>query len=179
MITIRPGGFDRATPGFDEPLAMLAACHAAMEEEVQTLERLVLHLPASACDEAARDAARGVTRYFDTAGRNHHRDEDEDLFPALRVLAGLRGRPEVAATLYELEREHETLDELYSSLRARLAEIAEGRPARLDAEEVARFAWTYRRHIALEAGVVLPFAAESLSEAQKSALGARMEARRA
>jgi hemerythrin-like domain-containing protein len=178
-IEVSPDGFGRATPGFDQPLEMLAACHTRMEGELQTLERLAGDLAPSAGDEQARDAARAVLRCFDTDGRNHHLDEDENLFPEVRALAALRGRPEVAATLYELECEHEALDGLYSSLRSCLEDITEGRPARLDAERVAHFAWTYRRHMALEARVVLPFAAESLSEAQKSALGASMEARRA
>lgn len=48
----------------------------------------------------------------------------------------------------------------------------------LDAGEVARFAWLYRRHMDRESAAVLPFARAALSAAQRAALGQRMAARR-
>ncbi|HVB47855.1 MAG TPA: hypothetical protein VNF69_05630 [Burkholderiales bacterium] len=36
-------------------------------------------------------AALGVMRYFDMAGAKHHQDEEEDLFPVLRVHAAGQG----------------------------------------------------------------------------------------
>ena len=118
-----------------------------------------------------------MLRYFDTAGTLHHQDEDEDLFPLLRRRAAVEGRPEIAAAIEELEREHETMDAQWKRLRERLLAIAEGE-ARLDREEVARFAWLYRRHMDRESAAVLPFARETLDAAARAELGARMAARR-
>ena len=164
-------------PGFDEPLEMLAACHERIEDQLGTLERMVPHLEKRGCDADARSAAQAVLRYFDTAGALHHQDEDEDLFPLLRIHASTHSRPEVAGALDELEREHATMHAQWTRLRERLMAITEGE-ARIDPEEVARFAWLYRRHMDRESAAVLPFARETLDQAQRAALGERMAARR-
>ena len=171
MMLKKPG------PGFDEPLEMLAACHERIEAQLATLERLGPHLEKHGCDAEAQAAAQGVLRYFDTAGRLHHQDEDDDLFPLLRGRAAAAGRPEVAAAIDELEREHETMEAQWQRLRERLDAIAAGE-ARLAGEDVARFAWLYRRHMDREATAVLPFAREILDPGQRAAIGARMAARR-
>jgi len=170
--------FADPAPTFDEPLEMLAACHERIEAQLCTLEKLVEHAGLRGADDAARVAARQVMRYFDTAGANHHRDEEEDLFPLLRRLAAERGRPEVSAVINGLEEDHSTMDAQWSRVRARLAAIAEGLDRRLDAEDVGRFAWLYRRHMEKESALVLPFAREALGESERAALGGRMAARR-
>jgi hemerythrin-like domain-containing protein len=167
----------RPGPSFDEPLEMLAACHERIEAQLATLERLGPHLETHGCDAEAKAAAQAVLRYFDTSGRLHHQDEDHDLFPLLRRRAGAAGRPEVAAAIEELEREHQTMEAQWTRLRARLHGIAAGE-ARLSAEDVARFAWLYRRHMDQEATAVLPFAREILDAGERAMLGSRMAARR-
>jgi hemerythrin-like domain-containing protein len=164
-------------PSFDEPLEMLAACHERIEEKLQVLERLAPHLEKNGCDAEAQSAAHSVLRYFDTSGVWHHQDEDDDFFPILRTRAAARGRPEIAAAVEELEREHETMDSQWRRLRERLLAITEGEP-RLDPEEVARFAWLYRRHMDREMAALHPFAREALDAEELAALGARMAARR-
>jgi hemerythrin-like domain-containing protein len=119
-----------------------------------------------------------VLRYFDTSGRLHHRDEDDDLFPLLRARAAKLGCAEIAAAIDELEREHATMDAQGGRLRARLVLVAEGHDTRLDAEEVARFAWLYRRPMDRERAAVLPFATEVLTAQERAALGERMAAGR-
>jgi len=168
---------DKLSPSFDQPLEMLAACHERIEEKLAVLERLGPHLEKSGCDAEASAAAQSVLRYFDTAGVYHHQDEDQDLFPLLRVRAAAQGRPEIAAAIDELEREHETMDAQWRRLRQRLLAVTEGEP-RLAVEEVTRFAWLYRRHMEREGAAVLPFAREMLDAAERVALGERMAARR-
>ncbi len=168
----------QAAPTFDEPIDMLEACHERIEAQLATLEKLAPHLAASGCDDEARAAARAVMRYFDTAGVHHHKDEDEDLFPIVRAIAAKQDRGEIGGALYELQREHEVMNTLYAALRESLDAVAEGRGARLDAGEVARFAWLYRRHIRMEASTVLPYAREVLDANQRRRLGDRMAERR-
>lgn len=163
-------------PGFDQPLEMLQACHARIEEQLQTLERLAHRKSESAAESAA---AKAVLGYFDTSGALHHRDEDEDLFPLLRARAAKLGRIEVAAAIDELEREHATLDAQWRRLREALGVIAAQREARVDAGDAARFAWLYRRHMDRETMLVLPFAREALAFRECVELGARMAERRA
>jgi hemerythrin-like domain-containing protein len=168
---------DKLAPSFDQPLEMLSACHERIEEKLATLERLGPHLEKNGCDADARSAAQSVLRYFDTSGVYHHQDEDQDLFPLLRVRAAQQGRAEIAAAIENLEREHETMDSQWHRLRQRLLAVTEGEP-RLDVEEVARFAWLYRSHMEREGAAVLPFAREALDAAERAALGERMAARR-
>lgn len=170
--------FATPAPTFDEPLEMLAACHERIEAQLATLEKLVEHLPARGADVAAREAAEQIIRYFDVAGVAHHRDEDEDVFPLLRRHAAERHRPEVSAVINGLEQDHTTMEAQWSRLRERLRLIIEGQDARLDAEDVGRFAWLYRRHMEKESALVLPFAREAVSEAERAVLGSRMAARR-
>lgn len=164
-------------PTFDEPLEMLSACHERIEAQLRTLERLVPHLEEKGCDDAARRAAQAVFRYFDTAGRLHHEDEEVDLFPLLRDRAAERGRDEIGGTIDELEREHETMHGLWQRLGAALAAVAAGH-GRLDRAETDRFARLYRGHIERETASVLRFAEGTLSEPERRTLGERMAARR-
>jgi hemerythrin-like domain-containing protein len=170
--------FAAAAPTFDEPLEMLAACHERIEAQLGTLEKLIEHVSTKGADAAAREAATQVMRYFDTAGTDHHRDEDEDMFPLLRHHAAERQRPEVSAVINGLEEDHSTMDTQWSRLRERLDAIAAGRDTRLAAEDVAPFAWLYRRHMEKESALVLPFAREAISETERVELGRRMAARR-
>src|ERR671936_1820243 len=110
-------------PGSDEPLELLQTCHGRIETQLTMLERLVAHVTQHGCDAKAREAARFIMRYFDTAGVQHHRDEDGDLFPLLRSKAAELGRAEVSAVINELEGDHRTMDLQWSRLRARLDEL--------------------------------------------------------
>lgn len=154
----------------DNLLEVLASCHQRIEARLATLEEL--------CRTPARPAARAVLRYFQGEGLQHQRDEDEDLFPLLRRLAAERERPEIAAVMGDLEREHATIERQWSRLRQQLELVASGRGG-LDADDVMRFAWLYRRHMEYEATAVIPFAKAALSAEQRLRLAVRMAARRA
>ena len=155
----------------DDCLATLSQSHQRIEAQLATLEEL--------CSSPSRASskARAVIRYFDGEGLQHHRDEDEDLFPLLRSLAADRGRADIAAVIDELEREHASMDRQWSALREKLETLADLAGV-LDADEVMRFAWLYRRHMQYEAAAVLPFAEEALSAEQRGGIAARMAARR-
>ncbi|HEX6156818.1 MAG TPA: hemerythrin domain-containing protein [Burkholderiales bacterium] len=157
------------------PLDELQAGHGRIEEQLQALERLAHRASASAEESVA---AQAVLSFFETFGAQHHRDEDEDLLPLLRVRAAALGRIEVAAAIDEIEREHATLETQWRRLREPLSAIAARRHARLDAGEAGRFAWLYRRHMDRETQLVLPFAREALGTKERAELGARMAKRR-
>jgi len=76
-------GHSAPAAGFEVPLEMLSACHGRIEQQCSTLRRLQSHLLAHGADDQARVAAAAVMRYFDLAARQHHEDEERDLFPAL------------------------------------------------------------------------------------------------
>ena len=161
---------------FDHPLEMLSACHDRVKDRIDTLERLVAHLPEHGCDEQARQAAANVMRYFDTAGEHHHADEECDLFPAIERTRA-HDAPSVAL-LGRLREEHVRLRGLWQALRPELQSIAAGSSASLDAALIERFGALYRQHIDLEELELLPLAEEVLGESVTATLGGAMARRR-
>lgn len=159
-------------PGFDDPLAMLAACHERILRQCQTLEKLAAHLRTAGLTPEARVAATEVHRYFTTAGRHHHQDEEQDLFPLLRGDASLAGLIDALAA------EHVRMEALWQGLEPLLAAPESIRDLDGFAGQVAAFNALYAGHIARENGELLPRAAALLPATVQVVLGARMAARR-
>jgi hemerythrin-like domain-containing protein len=161
-------------PGVDDPLGMLCACHRRIERQLATLARLQRHLPEHGCDADARAAARAIMRYFDTAGPNHHADEEASVFPRLREM--LPGR--VDALLADLEQGHAALAAHWRRLRPLLAGIAAGTRANLSPKQVTDVRGAYAAHIAREEAELIPLAAAIFDAAMLAAIGDEMAARR-
>jgi hemerythrin-like domain-containing protein len=171
-------GHRAPSAGFEVPLEMLAACHLRVQSQNQTLLRLVPHLAAHGADPQAREAAVAVMRYFDTAAKHHHEDEELDLFPAL--LESMAGSD--AVCLRELSAalvtDHRALEQRWRQLRRVLEQVALGTAATLAADEVQAFAGLYERHIKREEVELLPMAARLLDDATLDRIGLAMRARR-
>jgi hemerythrin-like domain-containing protein len=159
-------------PGFDEPLAMLRACHERIQRQCTTLAKLAAHLRRDGLTDSARQAAADIHRYFSSAGRQHHADEELDLFPRLRR------EPKLCALLDLLGREHAVMETLWQRLDPLLA--APDTIHDLDgfARLVDEFNALHAQHIARENGELLPQAEKILSNEEQRKLGARMAARR-
>ena len=167
-------GAPAPAPGLDQPLEMLAACHERIESQLRTLERLASHLAAHGIDGAAAEAARAVMHYFDTAGVDHHADEEEDLFALLRAC----GPAGTGALLDRLRVEHDRMRSAWAELRPGLLSIASREGAGLDWARVRAFASLYRKHIALEEAELLPLAGRILEPGDLATLSACMVRRR-
>ncbi len=169
-----------ATPaaGFDHPIDILDGCHQRIRRHCALIGRLAEHLAAEGGDDRARAAARSIVRFFETAGANHHRDEEDDLFPTLERVAPSLELNAVRDLLHRLRKDHRKLDGLWAQMRARLGEIAAGDAARIDPDAAAAFALAYDRHIALEEAELLPLARRLLDANLVARLGERMARRR-
>ncbi len=161
-------------PSFDNPLEMLLACHGKIQAQCVTLRKLLQHLSSHGCDTQVRQAAQAILRYFDTAGQNHHDDEEQDLFP--RLLA--TPNTDVHELIARLLDEHKVMDMTWQQLRPLLLAIAEGRSEKLDIKAVEHFIQVHDRHISLENAQLLPQAAMLLDHIQLEELGKSMAARR-
>jgi hemerythrin-like domain-containing protein len=171
-------GFDAPGAGFEVPLEMLSACHGRVERQCQTLLRLVPHLAAKGPDQAAREAAQNVMRYFDTSAKHHHADEEEDLFPALLQAAPDTGHAHLRQLIDVLLAQHRELEQAWGQLRWQLEGVWLGTMPNLGADEVGRLVDLYRKHIAREEEELLPLAARILGLAQLDVVGRAMRARR-
>lgn len=156
--------FPSPSAGFDDPLEVLDACHDRVRRFTGLAVRIAERLQAGGADDEAREAARSVMRYFDEAGPNHHRDEQEDLLPILMAHA-----PDVAARVHA---DHRALEMLWAEVRQKLESSS------LDVPLAQAFAHAYRAHIAFEESALLPLARRVLDEAALEKLGRSMAARR-
>ena len=170
--------FPTPAAGFDHPLEILDGCHERILRNCALIERIAAHIARTGVDAEARTAAASVTRYFDTAGTNHHRDEEDDLFPALQHYAPSSELNAVFDLLFRLKADHKRLDALWTDMRLRLEAVAAGHEASLTATVAADFKAAYERHIALEEAELLPLARRVLDEALLRTLGGRMARRR-
>jgi hemerythrin-like domain-containing protein len=170
--------FPSPSAGFDDPIEILDGCHERVRRNCATIERIAARVASSGVDADARLAATGVIRYFDTAGANHHRDEEDDLFPALAHHAPSGELNAVFDLLARLRADHRKLEQLWNELRARLRGVIEGRDGGLTPEVARAFSQAYERHIALEESQLLPLARRVLDERVVAAMGGNMARRR-
>jgi len=137
------------------------------------LEQLSTNLDNPDKAEEIRSAARQAMTYFSTSARQHHQDEETDLFPLLR-----RQSLKLAEMVHGLQREHRELDTLWGSIALDLKKLHDiGDPAAFVAK-VQSFCELTRRHIQQENMEFLPRAESSLSHRQLQDIGAAMAARR-
>lgn len=171
-------GFTSPAAGFEAPLEMLSACHGRVESQCQTLLRLVPHLAANGPDQAAREAAQNVMRYFDTSAPHHHADEEEDLFPALLQSAPQTEQAPLRELVAALKAQHRELEQAWGELRWKLEGVWLGTLSELSAEEVGHLVDLYRSHIEREETELLPLAARVLEATQLDNVGRAMRLRR-
>lgn len=177
-VRIESPGLPGMAPGFEAPLEMLAACHERIRTQCSTLLRLRAHVAASGVDEDARSAAHGIMRYFDKAARDHHEDEEQDLFPAL--LESVAGSDPVCirALIEGLTNDHRELEHLWSIVRIWLAAVVTGVAASHEMREIDSFVDLYERHAAREEQELLPMAARLLGARELDGIGEAMRRRR-
>ncbi len=166
-----------AAPTFDHPLEMLHACHDKILRQCELLEKLTAHLDREGYDGQARQAAKAILRYFDSAGQFHHLDEEEDLFPALRLSAG-QDLMQLETLLGRLLSEHVVMLAAWNALRPVLQQLSDGVETPLSGTLTERFISSYTGHIAVEERDLLPLATRLLDPQQTARIGQNMAERR-
>ena len=164
--------------GFDQPFEMLDACHDRVRRSLDLLCRLRAYLPASGCDDSARQAARDVLRYFDIAAPLHHEDEELHVFPPL--LAACHDE-RVVALVRQLQRDHVRMAERWVAARGALQALADGVLQAFAPEHeaaFARFIDCYADHLRHEDDTIYPAACAVLDAQAQQAMGHEMAARR-
>jgi hemerythrin-like domain-containing protein len=173
-------GFQSPGAGFEAPFEMLGACHERVERMLALLARLQQHLAERGRDDAARQAARDVMRYFDLAAPLHHQDEERHVFPPLLAGpdAGLRD------LVQRLLQDHRDMEAAWPPARSVLQAIADSPAAdgaaldRARTDALNRFAALYRRHLADEDQLAYPAAQAVLTDDALRAMSQDMMQRR-
>ena len=167
-----------AAPDFSDPLGLLAACHGRIEAQCSTLLRLPEHLQQHGVDDQARQAAVKILKYFNSAGKHHHEDEEKDLFPVLAQIATTENSAGLLKLISELQQEHKSMELAWQALSEVLEKIAANQEIIPDNLPVTHFAELYRSHMAKEDQVLFSYARQHLNPAQLCTLGQNMAARR-
>lgn len=169
-----------STPGFDDPMGLLGACHRRVERFLNML-RLVSEQPPGPLGDEAREALVQALRYFDEAGPRHTADEEESLIP--RLLA--HGHPRIQALrprIDALHADHRRAEALHAEVAALgrgwlngpIDPAAHGRLA----AAIAALGAIYTPHIAFEDEELFPLAERLLTVDERAAIGREMGARR-
>ena len=169
--------FDNA-PGFDQPLAVLKHCHDRIRKQINTLDKLLQHLPEHGCDEQAIQATKAVLRYFNEAAPLHHEDEEIDLLPTLQATATGEDAAQLREYLPLILEQHHQMGALWAILEQQLQAIAQAESPLLSETDVLQFKEIYAGHMQLEETKIAPMAMRIFSEEQMKKLGAAMQQRR-
>ena len=165
--------FGGAAASFDDPLAMLSACHGRIRRQLDTLSRLERHLPEHGCDTDARAAARAIIRYFDPPRRIITRTRKSTC-----SRASSPGRRRLRRWSRGSRTEHRTLAANWRHLRPLLAGIAAGQRAVLPPRLVRDATLAYDAHIETEENGADTARARLLRVEEIAAIGKAMAARR-
>jgi hemerythrin-like domain-containing protein len=163
-------GLPEKLPGFDDPIGLLRACH---EKMLDHCERLTALVDNESLDDAAREAARNISRYFSQSAPLHHRDEEQDLFPRIN-----RQSLKIAEMVFTLKREHETLDALWDSIAPELKQLPAEGFSDAFRKAAMEFSALCRQHIGRENRELLPLLSNSLSHQALLEIGESMAKRR-
>lgn len=164
----------------DAPIDLLKTCHEKVRRFTNLMLKLETHVSKRGVDDNAREAAQSIVRYFTVAAPLHHQDEEDDLFPALRMLTpdamGIDLHEVLSEALDRLEAEHQILDQLWGNCSIWLEKLEQGEnhSAPVNLKE---FVEKYQRHAAQEESEIYPHAA-LLTQETLRALGLKMAQRR-
>ncbi|OAM26653.1 cation-binding protein [Eikenella longinqua] len=162
--------FNTQSVTFEQPTAMLRACHGKVQRFCGQLNMLEGYLKQHGYNNVADQSIAQIRHYFNVAAPLHHQDEEEDFFPLL-----LRHAPEARPLIQALEAEHDTLHRNWDELNQHLASLADGIP--LNPELIARFTAGYDFHIPREEQL-FKLGEQKIPQAELQAIGKRMAARR-
>ncbi len=160
-------------PDFEDPLGLLKACHQRILGFCELLEKMITHIMDNGIDDNVKQSAQKIHRYFSTAGKLHHMDEEQDLFPVL-IGSSLK----IATIIHGLKQDHIKIDNSWDKLAPLLA-----RPASIEENPefnqwVTEFCQANRKHIQTEEEDLLSMAQHMLSTEQLQQLGKNMKERR-
>ena len=162
---------------FSRPLAVLKTCHDGIRSQCAQLRELAERIKTIGPDVESQRMAHDIVRYFDTAARFHHEDEEDDLLPRMIVVSTINRGSSLTRLVASIATEHREMERTWTHLRALLQGVTAG-DAFLDHLLVDHFAKLYGVHIAVEEANLYPLAEMLLSRADLTVISANMAQRR-
>lgn len=179
QLFTRPADKQAGNAPFEQPLDLLHSCHEKILHFSSALLKLNPILQQEGWCEHHATSADQIRRYFNVAAPEHHKDEEEHLFPAIIALDPEFKKPDTTAVVQLINRmikEHVESDALWATLDNLLAERSE------DFEQLEmlskQFAGEMRKHAETENAQIFPFAKAHISDAAFKKMGAAIARRR-
>ena len=150
---------------FPEPFSFVAldVCHQQMQMHLAELAALVRQMETSGVDAKVQRQAGAIEAFFSSAARQHHAEEEKNVFPALLI----SGNAELMAVVHALHQDHGWIEENWLELGPQLRAIAMGNNW-FDSDEFKHAAEVFlmlcQEHIALEESLVYPEAKARLAQ---------------
>lgn len=156
MLTTAPDHTLEVAPhAKQDTFTSLDHCHRQILTTLQRLGELIERLDRHGVDAQASDIAREVVHFFNETARQHHADEEQQVFPALLGSANAQ----LVQHVKRLQQDHGWLEEDWLMLEPPLSAIADGYNW-YDLDMLRRalpvFADLYQDHIELEDSLVYP-----------------------
>ena len=154
-----------ATPT-DNPVAYQALdeCHEQIRSHLAQLAALAQQIAATDIDDVARQQAGVIEAFFSSTSRQHHAQEEKDVFPLLLISSDL----ELVALVRSLQQDHGWLEENWLELGPQLRAMASGNGWFDEAEfqhGVDVFMALYLGHIEAEETRIYPECRSRLAQA--------------
>jgi hemerythrin-like domain-containing protein len=166
---------------FDDPLGMLSDCHRRIMRFLETLINIAEQTRGGALDEQQHQALQTSLRYFREGAPKHTSDEEDSLFPRIRMRAAASGKRSALLTGLHSDHvavvtQHETVDELGRRWLSKGLLTVDETQRLVDLLNSLRE--TYQQHIEIEETQLFPFAAEMLTSDDLQEMGKEMARRR-
>jgi len=139
----------------------LDACHLEIHNHLVKLDEILKLLEAGADEEQYRQQVGAIEAYFSSTSRQHHAEEEKNVFPAL-----LRSdNAELVHAVRTLQQDHGWIEQNWIELAPMLRAVSEGEdwvdPAELQ-HAVSVFLALCRDHITREETLIYPAAKAEL-----------------
>jgi len=143
-------------PASDNAVGQFSHAHVGILMQLDRLSTLpALLAPA----RMAQDTAKRVVDFFREAVFEHHKDEEEALFPALLESAHAGEERQRVNTLVDaLTAEHRVIEGLWRQLEPELKHVAQGRSYHINAPVLDDLVSRYQAHAQVEETQLLPLA---------------------
>jgi len=143
-------------PASDNAVGQFSHAHVGILMQLDRLSTLpALLAPA----RMAQDTAKRVVDFFREAVFEHHKDEEEALFPALLESAHAGEERQRVNTLVDaLTAEHRVIEGLWRQLEPELKHVAQGRSYHINAPVLEDLVSRYQAHAQVEETQLMPLA---------------------
>jgi hemerythrin-like domain-containing protein len=172
----------RPDHGFAEPLGLLSDCHRRIERFLDGLIAISEEAQGNKLSDVQRQQFEVGLRYFREAAPKHTLDEEESLFPRLRLhkdgesLAAFALLDGLHADHTEAEIKHQRVDDLGRGWLA--DEQLSPDNARIFISLLKELRAIYEKHIAVEDNELFPLAGRILDRTELEAIAREMAVRR-